>query len=493
MEDDNLLNLSLSLPCGGPSGAKGKNVSSSEVRVEEGDRGSKLIDDFKNFLDGSNHNKEDSNVGSQRSSQSKPEENLFYDLSKGAANVDVSSNINNGGFWGKNDGRSSEVLEDRRQEGSSSSKRKNMFDEINNQKRHERDAYHAGMHVKARTPHVSVTTDEGSTAENEDVADSEAEGSTSKLVQHRDDASKRHAAGVGLSEGSKEVRGVDSIGGDFHGQRRFTISSEKEFKSGQMSHTVPFSGQAVNILNMPYSLSVNESNSISASQTIPVMASGSNDRPGNQQPVIPANLPLMFGYSQVQVPPVEAGKSEGLVSHSMQYHPSYFGRGPPNLNLQNDGLKITQATTPVTEPKPYERAKSDGKQAKEEGSSMRSEGEMKGTNGIDQSKAEGIPPEYPAIRPGIAADLKFGGSGSSPNLPWVSTTGPGPNGKTISGVTYRYSGTQIRIVCACHGSHMSPEEFVQHASDEQPNVNGGGAASGLPSFPNSNPAASAQN
>nr|XP_043627851.1 ninja-family protein mc410 isoform X2 [Erigeron canadensis] len=457
MEDDNLLNLSLSLPCGGPSGAKGKNVSSSEVRVEEGDRGSKLIDDFKNFLDGSNHNKEDSNVGSQRSSQSKPEENLFYDLSKGAANVDVSSNINNGGFWGKNDGRSSEVLEDRRQEGSSSSKRKNMFDEINNQKRHERDAYHAGMHVKARTPHVSVTTDEGSTAENEDVADSEAEGSTSKLVQHRDDASKRHAAGVGLSEGSKEVRGVDSIGGDFHGQRRFTISSEKEFKSGQMSHTVPFSGQAVNILNMPYSLSVNESNSISASQTIPVMASGSNDRPGNQQPVIPANLPLMFGYSQVQVPPVEA------------------------------------ATTPVTEPKPYERAKSDGKQAKEEGSSMRSEGEMKGTNGIDQSKAEGIPPEYPAIRPGIAADLKFGGSGSSPNLPWVSTTGPGPNGKTISGVTYRYSGTQIRIVCACHGSHMSPEEFVQHASDEQPNVNGGGAASGLPSFPNSNPAASAQN
>ena len=106
-------------------------------------------------------------------------------------------------------------------------------------------------------------------------------------------------------------------------------------------------------------------------------------------------------------------------------------------------------------------------------------------------KTEGVPPEYPAIRPGIAAELKFGGSGSSPNLPWVSTTAPGPNGKTISGVTYRYSGTQIRIVCACHGSHLSPEEFVQHASEEQPNLNGG--SSGLPSFPNSNPAASAQN
>ena len=83
---------------------------------------------------------------------------------------------------------------------------------------------------------------------------------------------------------------------------------------------------------------------------------------------------------------------------------------------------------------------------------MHTEADVKGTNGIDTPRTEGVPPEYPAIRPGIAAELKFGGSGSSPNLPWVSTTGPGPNGKTISGVTYRYGVTQIRIVCACHGS-----------------------------------------
>ncbi|XP_024959978.1 ninja-family protein mc410 isoform X5 [Cynara cardunculus var. scolymus] len=417
MEDDNGLDLTLSLPCGGPS-AKGKNGSGSEVRVEEADRGSKLIDDFKNFLDGSNH-KEESNVGSQRSNQSKPEENLFYDLSKGTANVDSSSNINSGGFWGKNDGRSTEILEDRRQE--AGSKRKNMFDEINHQKRQEREAYLSGLHVKARTPHVSITTDEGSTAENEDVADSEADASTSKLVQHRDDASKRHTGSVGLSEGAKEVRGVsDSSGVDLQAQRRFTISSEKEFKVGHVPHGVPFSGQSANILNMPYPLSVKESNSN-------------------------------------PVPTVEA------------------------------------ATTPVNGPNPFERAKGDDKHAKEEGTSMHTEVDTKGTNGIDQARVEGLPSEYPAIRPGIAAELKFGGSGSSPNLPWVSTTGPGPNGKTISGVTYRYSGTQIRIVCACHGSHMSPEEFVQHASEEQPNPNGGGGGSGLPSFPNSNPAASAQN
>ncbi|KAJ9551126.1 hypothetical protein OSB04_015171 [Centaurea solstitialis] len=494
MEDDNGLDLTLSLPCGGPS-AKGKNGSGSEVRAEEADRGSKLIDDFKNFLDGSNH-KEESTVGSQRSNQPKPEENLFYDLSKGAANVDSSSNVNSGGFWGKNEGRTTEILDDRRQE--AGSKRKNMFDEINHQKRQEREAYLAGLHAKSRTPHVSINTDEGSTAENEDVADSEADASTSKLVQHRDDPSKRHAGSVGLSEGAKEVRGVsDSTG-------RFTISSEKEFKVGHVPHgAMPFSGQSANILNMPYPLSVKESNAnpvggtvtsgYTLSGSIPMMAPASNDRPGTQQPVIPANLPLMFGYSPVQMPTVEAGKSEGLVSHSSQYHPSYFGRGPPNSNRQNDGVKITQATTPINTPKPFERAKGDDKHPKEEGTSMHTEVDTKGTNGIDHARVEGLPSEYPAIRPGIAAELKFGGSGSSPNLPWVSTTGPGPNGKTISGVTYRYSGTQIRIVCACHGSHMSPEEFVQHATEEQtPNPNGGNG-SGLPSFPNSNPAASAQN
>ncbi|KAI5417269.1 5-hydroxytryptamine receptor 2A, variant 2 [Lathyrus oleraceus] len=36
---------------------------------------------------------------------------------------------------------------------------------------------------------------------------------------------------------------------------------------------------------------------------------------------------------------------------------------------------------------------------------------------------------------GLAADVKFGGCGAYPNLPWVSTTNS--NRRTISGVTYR--------------------------------------------------------
>lgn len=144
-------------------------------------------------------------------------------------------------------------------------------------------------------------------------------------------------------------------------------------------------------------------------------------------------------------------------------------------------------------------AKGDGKQhATEEGSSTQAaeDGKISGMNnhGIkdtsDRSGADGLTLDLSAIKPGIAADIKFGGCGSNPpNLPWVSTTGSGPNGRTISGVTYKYNSNQIRIVCACHGLHMSPEEFLRHASDENVNPDGG---SGVVTFPSSNPAASAQ-
>lgn len=50
------------------------------------------------------------------------------------------------------------------------------------------------------------------------------------------------------------------------------------------------------------------------------------------------------------------------------------------------------------------------------------------------------------------------------DMPCVSTTGLGPNGKRIEGFLYRYrKGEEVRIVCVCHGSFLSPAEFVKHA------------------------------
>jgi hypothetical protein len=71
--------------------------------------------------------------------------------------------------------------------------------------------------------------------------------------------------------------------------------------------------------------------------------------------------------------------------------------------------------------------------------------------------------EASSLRPGFAAGQHFGGTGSPPDLPWVTCNGTGPSGKTISGVLYRVEKGQVKIVCACHGRHMSPAEFVQHA------------------------------
>ncbi|KAL9436322.1 hypothetical protein AB3S75_022386 [Citrus x aurantiifolia] len=52
---------------------------------------------------------------------------------------------------------------------------------------------------------------------------------------------------------------------------------------------------------------------------------------------------------------------------------------------------------------------------------------------------------------------------SLPHMPCVSTTGNGPNGKTINGFLYRYTKTEVSIVCVCHGTSFSPAEFVLHA------------------------------
>ncbi|XP_031404560.1 ninja-family protein AFP3-like isoform X2 [Punica granatum] len=61
-----------------------------------------------------------------------------------------------------------------------------------------------------------------------------------------------------------------------------------------------------------------------------------------------------------------------------------------------------------------------------------------------------------------------GGAGMGKNvleeMPYVFTKGSGPDGKRVEGFLYRYrKGDEVRIVCVCHGSFLSPAEFVRHA------------------------------
>lgn len=74
--------------------------------------------------------------------------------------------------------------------------------------------------------------------------------------------------------------------------------------------------------------------------------------------------------------------------------------------------------------------------------------------------------ETPSRRPDAFPERrgKETGSNSADNMPCVFTQGDGPNGKRIDGILYRYGkGEEVRIMCVCHGSFLSPAEFVEHA------------------------------
>ncbi|KAL8158776.1 hypothetical protein V2J09_000313 [Rumex salicifolius] len=161
------------------------------------------------------------------------------------------------------------------------------------------------------------------------------------------------------------------------------------------------------------------------------------------------NGSMMFGYSDCQLPSIDNGSPWGMVKHPPLLHP-YSGR-PMSAPATNHGL--SEGENPAMKEASSSRVLEDNRSKTSNGS-------------IVFKENNSFPSEYPSIRPRMAAGLKFGGAGSSPNLPWVSTTGPGLNGRTVSGVTYRFSANQIKIVCACHGLHMSPHDFIQHASDE---------------------------
>ncbi|MFS8029058.1 putative Ninja family, Jas TPL-binding domain-containing protein [Helianthus anomalus] len=49
-------------------------------------------------------------------------------------------------------------------------------------------------------------------------------------------------------------------------------------------------------------------------------------------------------------------------------------------------------------------------------------------------------------------------------MPCVFTQGDGPGGRRIDGILYKYGkGEEVKIMCVCHGSFLTPAEFVKHA------------------------------
>ncbi|XP_068638884.1 protein NINJA homolog 1-like isoform X2 [Aristolochia californica] len=434
MEDENGIELSLGLSCGGSAGKAKHKDGSLDPKSEDGGGNKQASGNlkggegtFKNFFSSSSEKQDPS------APRGDSQDNFWTDLLKlpsqgGDASID------------QHEMRSklSRFHQDLWQE-ASSNKRKFLYEENQQKKKHEEEVEYIGIPVKPS--HVSVAIEDGLSAENEVVAESEAEGSNSRVVLQHEEITKQYTiVGPNGSKFKDQEGFVDANDTDSQGLKQFSVTGNE--RANVPYGVSQFSLQPTSVIGTPYTLPVKAPPTPANSSFVPLVPS--------------SNATVEVPYTSV-----EAFPSEGrLVS---------------------------------------EIAKAAGKQRNKEEtatcSSSHAEGESNGMHAIfwakeisDQSSHDGVPYEGSAIRPGIAAGVKFGGCGSYPDLPWVSTTGTGPHGKTISGVTYRYGKNMIRIVCACHGTHMSSDEFVQHASTDAPDPENNTI---LSSFHSSNPAASA--
>ncbi|XP_010464339.1 PREDICTED: ninja-family protein AFP1-like [Camelina sativa] len=79
------------------------------------------------------------------------------------------------------------------------------------------------------------------------------------------------------------------------------------------------------------------------------------------------------------------------------------------------------------------------------------------SNSVTKNNNTGKPPKPYTNSNGDGSMLPFA------QMPCVTSTGNGPDGKTVNGFLYRYSKSEISIICVCHGTSFSPAEFIVHA------------------------------
>ncbi|KAL2472560.1 Ninja-family protein AFP2 [Forsythia ovata] len=83
----------------------------------------------------------------------------------------------------------------------------------------------------------------------------------------------------------------------------------------------------------------------------------------------------------------------------------------------------------------------------------------------NRSRKTGSDMESPSKRPDITRNPGTEtGMNVMQDMPCVFTKGDGPNGRKVEGILYKYGkGEEVKIMCICHGSFLSPAEFVKHA------------------------------
>lgn len=493
MEDESGLELSLGLGYGGSSSkSKSNDVPPDpkiDPKIEEGSN-SKLIGGNINLSDVSIKNFFETH-GKEKNNQLSHHETFLAMLGKcSAPATDASSDVHRISSQSTRyqDMQVSNNRTDIEEEKSVPNKRKLQFEDINSQKKHEKTDNYVDIHGKkptgitsVRNSRVSAATEDGSFGENGDATESEAEGSTSWLASQREESSRCSDA---PKYTDKHVL-TDPNGVSSQPQKAPVSRNESNPEPGKLAYGIPVPFQPVTLMTVPYPVPVNLLNAASAPNAtgfpstcvMQLMPFTNGERPAIQT-MNTNNSQIAFGYPTVQLPTLETNFPWAICPQ-----PPHADGAPKPENSGHDAkilhgsvqLPRSSSAALAHEKNSQDLVKGSGTHVGEGGTSTQTEDERKinstfrQTEIINRPVVDGFPPEGLNIRPGLETNVKFGGCGSFPDLPWVSTTGTGPNGKTISGVTYKYNKNQIKIVCACHGSHMTPEEFIQHANADAAN------------------------
>ncbi|KAF0930929.1 hypothetical protein E2562_038009 [Oryza meyeriana var. granulata] len=258
MDDENGLELSLGLSLGGSSGkSKARDAPlepKAEPQVEESSSKGGSQTPEAPFVPYYQTNTENQELSSKRHSPAAPPFGNFWGqpgsssvpLADGSSEPNCQSQLPmyQDGWISNNNGNNSD------EQKPVSSKRKLLSEEISFQKKpntaaEQPDAFSKSSDGGVKNAPISISTDDGSTGENEDVAESEAEGSNSWLVAQREDSAK----GSVVNRGSDRKRSSDDAAVGFQGKRQPSFSGS-ESSSGKLPQGMSL--QASNVVVMPY-------------------------------------------------------------------------------------------------------------------------------------------------------------------------------------------------------------------------------------------------
>ncbi|GLJ40377.1 hypothetical protein SUGI_0830890 [Cryptomeria japonica] len=341
----------------------------------------------------------------------------------------------------------------------------------------------SGIPSQLKSSPISANTQDASSSENEDTADSEVEASmlrtVSPIVKYNMKQPMPSVSEVSdKNENQMPITRTMVIGSDINKEHNSTSFMPPVAIA---STPLPYSLPSFNVGHAPYSHSFqvanNPSVAFSAGFSLPYLMQfapptvNGPDR-STVHPVNSTGVQLPPNYSPYQLPALETSPSWVSVSHSHQplmFGSKTIGGTRKSSEHADDESKISQAASQASQVSlgvisaTGERTLPDNQKPESANPLMKNERQSErtcsdrgtslsskavdddGKHGVAWSKdhtnhlpmADGLSQEVWNLRPGIAPGLKFGGTGNSPDLPWVSTTGIGSNGKTISGVMYR--------------------------------------------------------